>query len=355
MKFRILLVLTVLILTASLGISDTLFVGLEGSAPPTRTSDLSGFPDVSWSSGFSFDVSAAAARPDGQVYICNGSFTSHLYLVDMNGHAPQLLCTAGVDVSGLAYGNDTLYAYSNFSSPKGIYSIDPATGAANLVLDVYTEAGYRFFALDFNTTDGLLYGYTEYGNSGLYSINLDTGEMIKIVNPIPASNSSGRALAVGNNTAYLLATRGDDGVDGYAYDLSQGVDGEWEAFTNPYPEYHSTGGAAYIRDPLSGDDDQGLLMPQAPGRLLTAQPNPFNPQTSIRYELYQDGNVRLDIYDLAGRLIRTLRDDVRESAGPRVAVWNGRDNTGRNMPSGTYLYQLKLGDFSETRRMTLVR
>ena len=354
MKIRLAIVVTILMFASSSILAGTLFVGLEGSAPPTQTSDLTGFPDVSWTPGFSIDVSAAAATPEGEVYICNGSFTSHLYKADMNGHAPQFLSTVGVDVSGLAYGRDTLYAYSNFASPKGIYAIEPTTGAATLVLDVYSGPGFRFFALDYNPVDDLLYGYTEYGDTGLYSLNIDTGEMIKIVTPIPASNSSARAMAVGNNTVYLLATRGDDGVDGYAYDLGQGLDGNWVAFTNPYPQFHSTGGAAFIRDPLSGSGHSSFT-PEAPARLQAAQPNPFNPQTAIHYELFKDTSVNLGIFDVAGHLVRTLRDNVPESAGPATVIWNGRDNAGRSVPSGTYLYQLKVDGYSATERMTLVR
>ncbi len=352
---RILLTACILTLAIPAFGAGTLFVGLEGNTAATQTSDLDGFPNVQWTSGFSFDVSGAASRPDGQVYLCNGTFTTRLYLADMAGHPPVLQSTISVDISGLAYGRDTLYGYSNYATPKGIYSIDPATGDATLAVDVYTGTGFRFFALDYNPADDLLYGYTEYGNTGLYSINIDSGEMIEIVDPFPASNSSGRAMAVGNNTVYILATRGDDGVDGYSYDLNQGIGGDWVPFTNPYPQYHSTGGAAFIHDLSSAAPDQGLLMPQAPARLMAAQPNPFNPMTKIRYELFEAGAVRLTVYDLAGRQVRTLRDGATEQAGASEVLWDGRSDSGLAMPSGTYLYRLEVGSFVETQRMALVR
>lgn len=335
--------------------AGTLFVGLEGASAPTYTSDLEGFPGVSWTPGFTFDVSGAASTPGGQVYICNGAFTTRLYKADMAGHPPALMSTISVDISGLAYGRETLYGFSNYATPKGIYSIEPTSGAATLVVDVYTGTGFRFFALDYNPADDLLYGYTEYGNTGLYSINIDTGEMIEVADPFPASNSSGRALAVGNNTVYILATRGDDGIDGYSYDLSQGIGGDWVAFTNPYPQYHNTGGAAFIHDFTSGSGDQGTLTPQAPARLLAAQPNPFNPMTKIRYEIFEAGSVNLTVYDLAGRLVRTLRSGAVESAGMGEVLWNGQDDQGQSMPSGTYLYRLEIGSFVQTQRMALVR
>ena len=239
--------------------AGTLFVGLEGSAPQTFSTDLSGFPDVNWVSNFSFDVSGAAATPAGIIYLCNGAFTTHLYEATMTS-TPQQICTISEDMSSLAYGRDTLWGFSNYASPKGIYSIDTNTGEATLALDVYTNTGYRFFALDYNPVDDLFYGYTEYGNSGLYSINIDTGEMIFLTGSIPASNGQGRGMAVGNNTAYLTATRGDDGIPYYSYDLSQGVGGSWVEFTNPYPNHHSTGGSTWIPDPLSTIEIQGNLI-----------------------------------------------------------------------------------------------
>ena len=230
-----------------------LFVGLEGSAPATRSSDLSGFPNVIWSKHFAFDVSGAAARPDGTLFLCNGAFTTRLYTATPT-RRPQLIATISVDIHALAFGRDTLWGFSNFAPTKGIYEINPATGQATLVLDVHTGTSFRFFALDYNPVDDLLYGYTEFGDSGLYSINIDTGEMLKIVNTIPAANGQGRGMAVGNNTVYLTATRGDEGIPCFAYDLSQGANGVWVPFTQPYPQFHSTGGAAWIPDPVSPGD-----------------------------------------------------------------------------------------------------
>jgi hypothetical protein len=226
--------------------SAQLYVGIEtGSAPPMQVSDLGGFPDVTWSDFHAIDVSGAAATPEGTIYVCNGAFTTNLYRI-LPGEAPEFACRIDKDMHALAYGRGKLYGYSNFAEPKGIYEIDPATGATTLVLDVYSGTGFLFFALDYNPVDDLLYGYTEYGDTGLYSINIDTGEMLKIADPYQASNTQGRGMAVGNNTVYVTATRGDDGVPYFAYDLAQGVNGEWVPFENPYPNDHATGGAAWV-------------------------------------------------------------------------------------------------------------
>jgi hypothetical protein len=67
-------------------------------------------------------------------------------------------------------------------------------------------------------------------------------------------------------------------------------------------------------------------------------PNPFNPSTTIRYELPKDASVKMEIYDVTGRKVKTLLDGSR-SAGYYSVVWNGRDENGREVASGMYLYR----------------
>jgi len=261
---RVVSLMGVALLGVASGANAQLFVGLEGGEPVTRSSDLSGFPNITWTDRFAFDVSGAAASPDGTLYLCNGAFTTRLYSSTLNG-PPTLRSTISVDIHALAYGRGKLYGYSNFATTKGIYEIDVNTGNATLVLDVFTGTDFRYFALDYNPVDDLFYGYTEFGQSGLYAINIDTGTQTKIAGPIPASNTQGRGLAVGRNTVYVTATRGDDNIPHFAYDLSQGPNGTWVPFTQSYPAFHSTGGAAYI---TRAGFDIGLgLTGNCPGRL----------------------------------------------------------------------------------------
>lgn len=331
--------------------AQRLFVGLETSpSQPTKSTDLSGFPDVTWTNHFVLDVSGAAATPDGRLYLCNGAFTTHLYESMLTG-PPEELCTTGVDLAALAYGRNTLWGYSNYASPKGIYAIDPETGAATLVLDVYTGTGYRFFGLDYNPVDDMLYGYTEYGVTGLYRIDIDTGEMTWIASPIPAANSQGRALAVGNHTVYIAATRGDEDIPYYAYDLSQGIGGTWVGFTNPYPNHHSTGGATWIPDPAAGVDPGAQSMP----RLLfgTPYPNPMTTSTALAYELPVGGRVCIDVCDATGRRIAELLNGELP-AGPHHIQWRGVEQNGKRAPSGRYYMRLRTAGQTYGRTVLLV-
>ena len=84
-------------------------------------------------------------------------------------------------------------------------------------------------------------------------------------------------------------------------------------------------------------------------------PNPFNPMTTIRFDLPQPAQVTIKIYDVSGRLVRVLRDGTEEDAGSHKAIWRGRDDTGRAVAAGVYFYRLESGKFRETRRMVLIK
>ncbi len=84
-------------------------------------------------------------------------------------------------------------------------------------------------------------------------------------------------------------------------------------------------------------------------------PNPFNPRTTIHYDLPVRAAVTLHVFDLAGRLVNTLVDGDDQSSGSYAVTWTGRDSRGRTMPSGTYFYRLAAGDYTATKRMTLIR
>jgi len=89
-------------------------------------------------------------------------------------------------------------------------------------------------------------------------------------------------------------------------------------------------------------------------RLVGNVPNPFNPTTGIQFSLSEPGLVSLEVYNVSGRRVRTL---LREhtSAGSHEVTWDGRDDSGASVSSGVYFYRLVAGEFSEAKRMTLLR
>lgn len=95
-------------------------------------------------------------------------------------------------------------------------------------------------------------------------------------------------------------------------------------------------------------------VPEPVAHSLQVQPNPFNPRTKIRFDLSEAGPVRLSVFDLAGRLIRTLVDESMP-LGNGEAVWDGRDSSGKEVGSGSYLARLEFGGKIETVQMSLTR
>jgi hypothetical protein len=95
--------------------------------------------------------------------------------------------------------------------------------------------------------------------------------------------------------------------------------------------------------------------PSVPAATLRAHPNPFNPQVTVAFSLPAAGAISLHVHDLAGRRVRTLLDRVPLAAGPHTTSWDGRDQAGRAVPSGTYLLRLTGAGATAVRSVTLVR
>jgi hypothetical protein len=94
--------------------------------------------------------------------------------------------------------------------------------------------------------------------------------------------------------------------------------------------------------------------PIAATRLYQPVPNPFNAQVNLAFDLAGQGRVALHVYDLRGRLVRTLHDDWLP-AGRHGFNWDGRDGSGRAAASGTYFYRLLQGDKQWSARCLLVK
>ncbi len=88
---------------------------------------------------------------------------------------------------------------------------------------------------------------------------------------------------------------------------------------------------------------------------LSNWPNPFNPSTQIRFALPERGPVRLAIFDSMGRQVRELHPGTDLEAGVHVYTWDGRDATGRELPSGLYFARLAAGEMSQQRKLLLLK
>ena len=104
---------------------------------------------------------------------------------------------------------------------------------------------------------------------------------------------------------------------------------------------------------ITVDVDARQVIPQSMF-LDQPYPNPFNPSTTIAYELPEDIGVMLEVYDINGRAVKILVNRLRE-AGKHKTSWDGTDEAGRHVPSGMYFVRLQTDDYSYYRKLVYLR
>ncbi len=95
-------------------------------------------------------------------------------------------------------------------------------------------------------------------------------------------------------------------------------------------------------------------VPAAGFNLAQNVPNPFNPSTTIAFNLPAQSRVKLQIFDVRGRLVHTLVNEVRPT-GRNTVVWDGHNSRGAAVASGVYFYQLQAGQQIQKKRMMLIK
>jgi len=83
-------------------------------------------------------------------------------------------------------------------------------------------------------------------------------------------------------------------------------------------------------------------------------PNPFNPTTTVQYAVPEVSHVTIEVYNMLGQKVRTVLDEVK-TAGYHTVQWDGRNESGETVSSGTYLYKMRSGEFVETQKMVLTK
>jgi len=158
-----------------------------------------------------------------------------------------------------------------------------------------------------------------------------------------------------------------NGVDGTG-DVDVPVTGGWQTWTTVHTEATLPAGVQIMKfvPTVQGFNLNYFdILPaalantpdvQSTGHILhPCYPNPFNPATTLSYELASPAAVNLVIYDVTGKLVRELVSAEVTAAGRHEVVWNGRNEDGRVVAAGVYFYRLDAGRYTETRRMTLVK
>jgi hypothetical protein len=88
--------------------------------------------------------------------------------------------------------------------------------------------------------------------------------------------------------------------------------------------------------------------------LQNAYPNPFNPVTTLQYDLPEDAMVNITIYDMMGRVMSNLVSS-QQNAGYKSTQWDATNNIGQPVSAGLYLYTIQAGEFRQTKKMVLLK
>ena len=100
--------------------------------------------------------------------------------------------------------------------------------------------------------------------------------------------------------------------------------------------------------------DKDITKPIPKSNVLFNYPNPFNPSTTITFDVVNEGDVKIDIYNIKGQHVKSLVNDNYQSGKYRVE-WNGIDDIGNTVSSGVYLYQMSVNEFTFTNKMILLK
>jgi len=151
----------------------------------------------------------------------------------------------------------------------------------------------------------------------------------------------------------LVFAEGAAGI-GFNYTFSDKAPGDEEQYYK-LEEIDLTGQSLFY-GPVKAILESGVsnLAPVASFKLFQNYPNPFNSSTIISYSLKTSANVNVQILDLRGRIIRRLVIGA-QPGGAQQARWDGVDDAGQDACAGVYFYQLRVGDFCDMKKMTLLR
>jgi len=111
----------------------------------------------------------------------------------------------------------------------------------------------------------------------------------------------------------------------------------------------------YTLNPTDVKEQVTAALVPAKWELAQNYPNPFNLNTNFSYSMVEPGNVKLTIYNINGKVVINLSNQY-QAAGNHEISWDGRDNTGKIVGSGVYLYQLEVKDkYFNTKKMILLK
>lgn len=247
--------------------------------------------------------------------------------------------------SGPAY---TSGSYVNGNDPVWIRFAEYVGG------DVESPASYELSEIEFpGVADSLSFDYVIRDSAGVMTTFFEDGAQG------PEFVSKLAYLGDVDNDGEPELALAFQGVDDSTYVYNEVFNPADSTYTRTVQEARANPSRVFMRI-LSGTDlsvateEDDIIVP-SDYVLSPNYPNPFNPSTSFTFTLPIDKQVSVKIYDVAGRLVRTLVNNERYVAGTHQVTWDGRNQAGSQVASGTYLYTLEHGNFRQSRTMVMVK
>jgi len=242
--------------------------------------------------------------------------------------------------------NDTVQSYDSVSTNTGTYymlrkAILPKfiTGYAQMVIDsILAPGGATVNVVNNEESDpGYNSTITDFASTVVKYVNkIITGTLDSAWHFKPNGALYPPVWPLPEDLSYTNTAMQSAGMDGFAL-------GDLNWFPTQKEAWKLTG---VVKDP-------GSLTPDTYS-LSEAYPNPFNPETNIKFNIAKSGTVRLVVYNILGQKVRTLLND-EVTAGQYTAKWDGRDEYGMSVSSGVYFFQLESGSFNMTKKMVLMK
>ncbi|MCF8242719.1 MAG: choice-of-anchor A family protein [Melioribacteraceae bacterium] len=229
------------------------------------------------------------------------------------------------------------------------------------------NVGYRFiWSIEVAQNDYIFAG--TYG-SGLFRSMDDGDTWTKQFNGMTAQHIYSITIDANDNVfagswlngVYASDTYGDEfenlGLNGFGVNIVFNIEDGGDKLAKTTAKYNNvyvgtTNGSIYWHSPIVDVKESKTQ----PDKFILSQnyPNPFNPTTTINFTLPSKEVVKLQIYDMLGREVKTLLNNEFES-GEHKVTWNGTDDLGNKLASGVYLYRLTAGDFIKSHKMIYLK
>jgi len=326
---------------------------------------------------------------NGNYYIFDQT-KSEIWVLNSNGTFINSFGSFGADENQVTRGGDLISGRNNillvadrYQNRVVIYDIDGnhagtfPTNGLNANLNIPTG-----MAIDENGT--LYVASTESSNIQIYQIititsqrqPLDAETIFPELNDTIAAKNV-RLIATAKSPVDRVINGFDFQLyvnDSISYPIEEGISisaiGSFDSLGNEYlyrtewqPENVKNGQIYWWRSRVIADNISGnwskmktFTTTNLPDRIELHQnyPNPFNPETRIAFNLPEALDVKIEIFNLTGQRIKVLLDDYVE-AGPQEVLWDGRNNSGNPVASGVYFYRLSAKNFSQTKKMVLIK